>query len=63
MCMCVMLPCGDYSVCGVSVVWFVCVCMYGGMVYMYYVVWCGGCGVYGVRCVSVWYGVCVRGSV
>ena len=46
---------GVYVWCGVSVcmgVWCICTMLYGGgMVYI------------GVRCVFVWYGVCVRGGM
>lgn len=58
MCMCVMLPCGDYSVCGVSVVWFVCVYVWGYGVYvlccMVWGVWC----IWGEVCVCVVWCVC-----
>lgn len=68
--MCIMLPCGDYSACGVSVVWFVCVWyVWRGMYLWGMVCMCGvvclfvwGYGVY-VLCCMVWgYGV-YRGEV
>lgn len=66
-CICSMVLCVYYVWCGMCLWGMVCMC---GMVCVCMGVWCictmlyGGGMVYiGVRCVSVWYGVCVSGVV